>query len=303
MRDSIRHIAAPLQKRGIPFAMIYGNHDDRNVVSKQEQADIFRSYSMCLPMNTSEKGIDCDTYNITVLPSDGGEKPLFNLWMLDSAWYDAKEDKCFEIIKPETVEWYIRTSEKLKEENGGKPLESLMFAHIPFPQIMNLTEECAKGDVGAVKAKKDGYIRLKSDITRGVMGEAPSILEDDSGMFEAALKQGDVKGIVTGHDHRNCFEGKYKGIDFIQTSCASFRCYGDENRGVRVFDFDERSPADYMTYFFNYADLCGRGTGAKLRYLLDADDMVKERTAFIAGAAATALTATGAILKAVKKFR
>lgn len=303
MKDSIRHIAAPLQKRGIPFAMIYGNHDDRNIVSKQEQADIFRSYSMCLPMNTSEKGIDCDTYNITVLPSDGGDKPLFNLWMLDSAWYDAKEDKCYEMIKPETVEWYKRTSDKLKEQNGGEPLDSLMFAHIPLPQIMNLVEECSPEDVGAVNTQRMGWCRLKPDITRGVMGEIPSILEDDSGLFDAVLEQGDVKGIVSGHDHTNCFEGKYMGIDFIQTSCASFRCYGDENRGVRVFDFDERSPSDYLTYFFNYADLCGRGTGAKLRYLLDADDLVKEKTAFIAGAAATALTATGAILKAVKKFR
>ena len=303
MKDSIRHIAAPLEKRGIPFAMIYGNHDDRNVVSKNEQADIFRSYSMCLPMNKTEKGIDCDTYNIGILPSDGSDKPLFNLWMLDSAWYDAKEDKCYEMIKPETVEWYKKTSDKLKEENGGEPLDSLMFMHIPLPHIMNLTEECEAGDFGAVKAKDgDGFIKLKSDV-RGVMGEAPSVLDADSGLFEAILEQGDVRGIVTGHDHTNCFEGKYEGIDFIQSSCASFRCYGDENRGVRVFDFDERCPTDYMTYFFTYTDLCGRGTGAKLRYLLDADDKVKEKTAFIAGAAATALTATGAILKAVKKFR
>ena len=175
--------------------------------------------------------------------------------------------------------------------------------HIPLPHIMNLTEECEAGDFGAVKAKDgDGFIKLKSDV-RGVMGEAPSVLDDDSGLFEAILEQGDVRGIVTGHDHTNCFEGKYEGVDYIQSSCASFRCYGDENRGVRVFDFDERCPTDYMTYFFTYTDLCGRGTGAKLRYLLDADDKVKEKTAFIAGAAATALTATGAILKAVKKFR
>ena len=42
MCDSIRHITAPLEKRNIPFAMIYGNHDDRNDISKNEQADIFR---------------------------------------------------------------------------------------------------------------------------------------------------------------------------------------------------------------------------------------------------------------------
>ena len=38
MRESIHHICAPLDKRKIPFAMIYGNHDDMNLVSKEEQA-------------------------------------------------------------------------------------------------------------------------------------------------------------------------------------------------------------------------------------------------------------------------
>lgn len=71
MRESIDNIAAPLQRRGIPFAMIFGNHDDRNLVSKDEQADIFRSYSCCLPMNIDDPTVDCDTYNIPVLDSEG----------------------------------------------------------------------------------------------------------------------------------------------------------------------------------------------------------------------------------------
>ena len=71
MRESIDNICAPLEKRKIPFAMIYGNHDDRNLVSKDEQADIYRSYSMCLPMNNRNGSVDCDTYNIPVLPAEG----------------------------------------------------------------------------------------------------------------------------------------------------------------------------------------------------------------------------------------
>ena len=70
MRESIDNIAAPLQRRGIPFAMIYGNHDDRNLVSKDEQADIFRSYSCCLPMNIDDPTVDCDTYNIPEISKD-----------------------------------------------------------------------------------------------------------------------------------------------------------------------------------------------------------------------------------------
>lgn len=296
MKESIHHICAPLEKRKIPFAMIYGNHDDMNAVSKDEQADIYRSYSMCLPMNTRNGKVDCDTYNIPVYSSDG-EKVKFNLWMLDSAWHDKYEDKCYTAIKPETVEWYKQTSAKLKEENGGNPVPSLMFAHIPLPEITNLIEQCGPNDTGAVLTEKKGWCRLRPDIARGTMLEYPCILEESAGLFDAALECGDVKGIVSGHDHVNCFEGKYKGIDFIQTSCASFRCYGGTMRGVRIFEIDERDPENYMTYFFNYADLCGRGIGAKIRYFWDADELEKTKAAVLAGTAVAAGIASAVIKK------
>ena len=295
MKESIHHICAPLEKRNIPFAMIYGNHDDMNAVSKDEQADIYRSYSMCLPMNTRNGKVDCDTYNIPVYSRDG-EKVMFNLWMLDCAWYDKYEDKCYTAIKPETVEWYKQTSAKLKEDNGGNPVPSLMFAHIPLPEITNLIEQCGPNDIGAVLTHKRGWCRLRPDIARGTMLEYPSILEESAGLFDAALECGDVKGIVSGHDHVNCFEGKYKGIDFIQTSCASFRCYGGEMRGVRIFEIDERDPENYMTYFFNYADLCGRGVASKLRYFWDADELEKTKMTVLAGSAVAAGIA-GAIIR------
>lgn len=295
MKDSIRHICAPLDKRKIPFAMIYGNHDDMNAVSKDEQADIYRSYSMCMPMNTRNGKVDCDTYNIPVYSRDG-KKVMFNLWMLDSAWYDKFEDKCYTAIKPETVEWYKQTSAKLKEENGGETVPSLMFAHIPLPEITNLIEQCGPNDTGAVLTEKKGWCRLKPDIARGTMLEYPCILEESSGLFDAVLECGDVKGIVSGHDHVNCFEGKYKGVDFIQTSCASFRCYGGDMRGVRIFEIDERDPANYTTYCFNYSDLCGRGIGAKMRYFWDADELEKTKMTVLAGSAVAA-GIVGAIIK------
>lgn len=297
MKESIHHICAPLEKRKIPFAMIYGNHDDMNLVSKDEQADIYRSYSMCLPMNTRNGRVDCDTYNIPILGSESG-KPVFNLYMMDCAWYDKKEDKCYQAIKPETIEWYRQTSAKLTAENGGNPVPSLLFAHIPLPEITNLIEQCGQNDIGAINTHRRGWCRLRPDIARGSMKEYPSILEEDNGLFDAALECGDVRGIVSGHDHTNCFEGKYKGIEFIQTSCASFRCYGDENRGVRVFDINEFEPENYMTYFFNYADLCGRSAVSKARFFWNADEREKQKFAVIAGTAATvAAGVAGAFLK------
>ena len=129
------------------------------------------------------------------------------------------------------------------------------------------------------------------------MGEYPCVLDETNGLFEAALECGDVKAIVSGHDHTNCFEGRYKGIEFIQTSCASFRCYGSNARGVRVFEIDERDPSDYISYFFTYDELCGRSPSAKLRYFWDADEKEKQKFAVLAGAAAVTAGVLGAVLK------
>lgn len=301
MRDSLHHICAPLQKRSIPFAMIYGNHDDRNLVTKDEQADIYRSYSCCLPMNDGANGLDCDTYNIPVLSSDG-EKTVFNLWMLDSAWYDKEADRCFEAVKPETVEWYKKTSSELKEANGGKNVDSLMFLHIPLPETENLVEPCTPGDEGAVEFKHSplgGWRRLRPDMASGYISENPSVLSDSAGLFDAVLECGDVRAIVTGHDHINRFEGTYKGVDFIQTACASFRCYGNRCRGVRVFVIDENNPADYVTYSLDYFEICGNGIPQKLRYYWDADEYEKKKLAVFG--AAGAVVAASALAVLIKK--
>ena len=89
----------------------------------------------------------------------------------------------------------------------------------------------------------------------------------------------------------------------MQTACASFRCYGNELRGVRVFEINEVDPSDYLTYSLTYSELCGRGIGSKLRYIWDADGSGKEKAALIAGAAAGAAALTASAIKAVGKFR
>ena len=86
MKKAIDNVVAPIEKRNIPFAMIYGNHDDRNRHTKDEQADIYRSYKNCVGLDDPASP-DCDTYNIPIYSEDG-KKICYNLYMLDSAWYD-----------------------------------------------------------------------------------------------------------------------------------------------------------------------------------------------------------------------
>lgn len=286
MRKAIKKLIEPIEKRKIPFAMIYGNHDDLNEITKDEQADIYRQYSCCVGLD-DEESPDCDTYSIPVY-AENGDEVKFNLWMLDSSWLDHEKNEVFGYVKPEAVEWYKKKSAELKEKNGGRPVPSIMFQHIPMIETLNLIEECDKKEK-SVKGSDGKYYKLKSDVN-GVMGEYPSVVTKDVGQFDAIKECGDVRAVVFGHDHLNCFEAELDGIELIQTSCASFRCYGDRNRGVRVFTIYE--DGSYKTEFLSYFDLCGKNVMSELRYFLDADDMIPLKIGVAAGGVLLTAAAT-----------
>lgn len=288
MRVAIDKLVSHIEQRKIPFAMLYGNHDDRNSFTKDEQADIYRGYSYNLGLDDNDSP-DCATYNIPIYSEDGAQVK-FNIWMLDSAWHDKEQDKCFEFVKPEAIEWYKKKSALLKAENGGKPVPSLMFQHIPMLEQLELIEECDKTVKGAVKGPEGKFFKLKAGVP-GIMGEYPCTVEKKTGQLEAIKECGDVKAVVFGHDHQNCFIGTVDGIELIQTPCASFRCYGNRYRGVRVFDIYE--DGTYETTFYTYEDICGKSLWNELCYIWDADGMWKAKTALIAGGVAAVGAAIG----------
>ena len=290
MRKALAGILTPVEKRGIPFAMIYGNHDDMNDVSKKEQFSLYRAYECCLAMNDSDPAVDCDTFHIPICSSDG--KPLWNIYMLDSAWND--ETGQYWRIKEETVVWYRRTSEQLKKENDGNPVPSLLFLHEPLPQIRDLFISCDKKYPGAVY-DRDEWLCIDPSKASGVIGEPVSPCEDPFGLYEAIKEQNDVLAVISGHDHLNCFDGRTNdGVRMIQTAAASFRCYGGRVRGVRLFTLRKDDPCKFQSQFFTYDMLCGTNFRSQARYFWDADDKAKEKYTFLGGTALLAAGAAGA---------
>lgn len=302
MSESIGYIMQPLEDRNIPTAMIYGNHDDMNEVTKDEQAEIFRGYKCMMDMNTADDSVDCDTYSIALTDENG--KTKFNIFMLDSAWQDKDEKrKCHTEVKKATVEWYKKESQRLREENGGENVPSILFLHVPLPEILQLTEECEKSvDFALPKGENSGkFMRLDGRKAKGYMLEPPSILEESNGLFDAIKAEGNVLAIVNGHDHINNFIGTVDGIKMISTGCASFRCYGDKRtRGVRLFEISEDGA--YTTTFYTHEDLCGKNIRTNLKYVNDADEFAYKKWITIGVAGLTGLAAgTSAIIRKIRK--
>lgn len=274
MRTALGHVLKPLEKRELPFAFVYGNHDDMNIISKKEQAEIYGEYKYCVPYNTEDNGVECDTYRIPIYASDS-EKLKYNIWMLDSAGSDENGRPTYSRVQPETIEWYENESRRIRLENNG-PVMSLMFQHIPIGEIDRLYEECKADDKGAIKISDDKYVRLDSTKARGFAFEIEKNKEPDHGQLTALKKCGDVCGIVFGHDHMNSFVGEIDGVNIIQTPGASFRSYGNMlSRGTRVFVIDENDTSKFETYTIGYFDLFGKKFSSVMRYIFSADEYEK----------------------------
>ena len=281
MKKALGYLLKPINQRKIPFAFIYGNHDDRNCITKDEQAEIYGSYDFCVPYNLTDKSVDCDTYNVPVYSSHDENKIAYNIWMMDSAGSDDNGENCFEYVKAEAVRWYEEKSRKLEDENGA-PVMSLMFQHIPVPQTKELFVECTEDEKGAVKGHDGKFYKLDATKANGYAFEYAETTSEDFGQLDAIRRRGDVCALVSGHDHVNCFTAEIDGVNLVQTPGASFRSYGNMiSRGVRVFEIDESDTSSFKTYTLSYFDLFGKKFFSVLRYIMNADEYEKVKAVLL----------------------
>ncbi|HOO26291.1 MAG TPA: metallophosphoesterase [Clostridiales bacterium] len=269
----IEYLIKPLQERNIPFAVTFGNHDDQCGITKKQQVEIYMRYPNCVGFNDEEPDRGRSTYNIPIYSSDG-KKIAYNIWMMESAGKN-EAGEYFEYVSEKALAWYLKTSESLKRENDGKLVNSLMFQHVPVPEIFELLKETEKGP-GAVE-KNGKYYVLDKEKAEGFLGEGPCVTQKNFGQFETVRKQGDVKALVFGHDHINAFRGKVRGQELIQSPGASFCSYGNSLRGVSAFKLNEKDTEGFETYNISYFNLLGRGLKAKAQYIFSADGLIPLR--------------------------
>ena len=257
---AITAIVAPVVQRGLPFAVVFGNHDDNGGVSKEAQMEIYRSFPGCMAVD-GEDLTGCGNYRIPLFGSDG-EKAVFNFWFFDSGTYDPDREGAYDYVRQDQLDWYVKESNALMEENGGEAVPSFAFQHIIVPEIYDMLTEVPKGSEGAVRghgSHSDRYYVLNPEnFSSGSMGEGPCPPEYNSGEF-AAWQQGDVIAAFFGHDHVNDFVGSYKGVDLVMTPGVGFYIYGNgDEHGTRAVTLHESDLENYDTELFYYKDLVGK---------------------------------------------
>ena len=247
------HLASPMEERHIPWAHVFGNHDQTPEVPKAFQEAAYERYPWCVSKAGPDDLPGSGNYFLPIL--DENDDPVFGVWGIDSQ-QDFKTQTVplsypgdlywdvlmpgpivsysdYDLIRFEQVMWYWNTSVALEKLCGHK-IPSLMMFHIPLIEFHGMLLNAHRTQL------------------RGEYNERLSTSEINSGMFAAVFQRGDVRAIFSGHDHINTFDGVYCGIRMGYDGSIGYEAYGTRDndpghdrerlRGGRIFDIDKSDP-------------------------------------------------------------
>lgn len=247
VRFVVDAVTEPMEKRGIPWAHVYGNHDDNYGVPNAVQQPVYESYPYCVS-KTGPADIDGTGNYFLPIYDAAGKDVLFGVWGMDS--HHSMPEFCedfnipadtrffhsspaasgdYDGVRTSQVFWYWQTSKELEVHCGHK-IPSLMYMHIPTPE--HALAVLHKNALGCT-----GY--HLEEVACAIVNH---------GLFSACLQRGDVKAIFCGHEHENNFCIEYCGIKLGYDGFLSYHaCHNEDIRGCRVFDISADNPADIKT--------------------------------------------------------
>ena len=255
------------ESRSIPVAVTFGNHDSEGgPMTRRDIMEYYNTFSCVISPDSSIDFKNCATFNVPVLSSDS-DKVKFNLWVFDSGDYDEDEPRHYDRVRTEQIEWYKETSAKLKEENGGETVNSVVFQHIIVPEIYDVLKKVDSKQPYAIKHiynEDEFYMFDPDEVNYGTLNEKPCPGYYNDGQFDTLVETGDVLAMFTGHDHTNAFGVRNRNIDIYTSPMTRYKGLAYTTQyGYRVVEIDENDTSTYTTrverlydvFDFDYMDI------------------------------------------------
>lgn len=239
------------ESRKIPVAVTFGNHDaEKGPMTRKDIMEYYNTFSCVISTDGSTDFKNCATFNIPVLASDS-DKVKFNLWVFDSGDYDEDEPRHYDRVRIEQIEWYKEVSAKLKKENGGETVNSVVFQHIIVPEIYDVLKKVDSKKPYALPHiyNEDEYYMFDPEgVNYGKLNEKPCPGYYNDGQFDALVETGDVLAMFTGHDHTNAFGVRNQNIDIYTSPMTRYKGLAYTTQyGYRVVEIDEKDTTKYET--------------------------------------------------------
>jgi len=254
LKEMLDSMVSPMENAGIPWAHVYGNHDDNYGLDNKDHQPVYESFPHCVSKAGPEELWGCGNYVLPIY-DEKGEKILFNVFGFDSHGgmkafkrdFGLPDETDFyacgngengngDTIRFNQLMWYWNVSEEMEKLNGAK-IPALAYMHIPLPEHDLVTRY-------RDRSKFEG--NQLQDVSCTPM---------NSGAFSTFIQRGDIKAIVCGHDHENDFSAKYCGITLAFDGFLSYHaCHNENIRGGRVFELNAENPAEFKTYMVRVKD-------------------------------------------------
>ncbi len=239
------------ESRNIPVAVTFGNHDsEAGPMTRADIMEYYKTFSCVITAEDADVFKNCATFNIPVLASDTDDVK-FNIWVFDSGDYDEDDPRHYDRVRTEQIEWYNETAAKLKEDNGGKTVNSVVFQHIIVPEIYDVLKKTDSKKPFAIQHiyNEDEYYMFDSEQTNyGTLNEKPCPGYYNDGQFDALVENGDVLAMFTGHDHTNAFGVRNQSIDIYTSPMTRYKGLAYTTQyGYRVVEINENDTSAYTT--------------------------------------------------------
>lgn len=203
---------------GVPFCMTFGNHDYDFKTPAVALYNQMQKTPNCVMPVLQGKNTD---YSQPILSSNG-KRTAAVLYCIDTHNKPAIGGiGGYQWISHNQITWYRQRSMVYKQKNGGRPVPSLAFLHIPLPEFNYATDNTQCPMYGS---------RLER-------AYSPSI---NSGMFASIKEMGDIMGVFCGHDHDNDYAVSYFNVLLAHGRFSGGNTeYNHLKRGARVIVLKE----------------------------------------------------------------
>ncbi len=194
---SVKNFANLIERFGVPWAPVFGNHDAEGNCDLNYLAEVMMSAPHCL-MKKGDTKMGVGNYIVGITDAKGNlTKALF---MTDSQHRNPGAAE----LQKQWVKWASSGIKRIAPK-----AEISMFMHIPLPEYVYGYNEAFDFNKGRWKDGSKSVGHVGEEIACH-MDKDGNIIQ--TGLFEVAKNAGNIKHIFCGHDHLNAFSLEYEGV-------------------------------------------------------------------------------------------
>lgn len=196
---AIKRITDLFESFGIPWAPMFGNHDNEGNCDKNFLADIMMSAPNCImKKGDPEIGVGNYVINIAEENEDGSDRIVETLIIMD-----CRADNRQKQI--EWVDWVCNSTNSIT----AKSSEISVFTHIPLAEYQYAYDAAWDSENNCWKEEFNAYGECNERIC---YDNGPNDIPALDGLFSLMKNHETVKYVFCGHEHLNNFSIEYEGI-------------------------------------------------------------------------------------------